>query len=328
MTAVQKLATWCVALLILAGAIATTIGFVQKRRRIVLQGAVVRKDANPQKQLPIANVQVTGIMGSTMVTAISDASGLFTLTLPRGFRHRQSVILQFRDAGYQPLDLNEYVADKLYIAAMTPLPASLEHVPDGPETTIANVRVRYTVKTTTDADVGSAVKTFEVQNTANVPCRGQHPCSPDGKWKATIASTMLDAGEGNQFRNGRVSCIAGPCPFARIEFEDLSGQGQHLNVRARAWSDTVTFLLEAEVVHPMVADIVRFSYPVLFDRAMEFSLPASAEGPSLEADLNGESIVFPLGPVLQLSWAKCAMAVNKDQTKIYRCQLNPGYSFK
>jgi hypothetical protein len=328
MTAVQKVATWCVVLLLLFGAIAATVGFLQKRRRIVLQGAIVRKDSNPQKQVPIADVQVTAIMGSTAVSAVSDPSGLFTMTLPRGFRHREPVTLQFRYAGFQPLDLHDYVADKLYIAAMTPLSAPAEHKPDTPETTIANVRVRYTVKTTTDADVGSAVKTFEVHNDGDVFCKGQHPCSPDGKWKATIASTTLDAGEGNQFRNGRVSCIAGPCPFARIEFEDLSRQGQHLNVTARAWSDTVTFLVEAEVVHPMVADIVRFSYPVLFDRAMEFSLPGSAEGPSLEAEVNGESIVFPLGPALLLSWAQCSAALNKDQTRIYRCQLKPGYQFK
>jgi hypothetical protein len=327
MTAVQKLATWCVVLLVLLGAIAASVRFVQKRRRIVLQGAVLRKDPNPQRRVPIADVQVTAIMGSTTVTAISDSSGLFSLTLPRGFRHREPVTLEFRYAGFQPLDLHDYVADKLYIADITPLPTE-ERKPDGPESTIANVRVRYTVKTTTDADVGSTVKTFEVHNDGNVLCKSQHPCSPDGKWKATIASTTLDAGDGNQFRNGRVSCIAGPCPFARIEFENLSKQGQLMNVSVRAWSDTVTFLVEAEVVHPMVADLVRLSYPVLFDRAMEFSLPGSAEGPSLEAEVNGESIVFPLGPALQLSWAQCSAAVNRDQTKIFRCQLKPGYRFK
>ena len=77
-----------------------------------------------------------------------------------------------------------------------------------------NVRVRYSVKTITEADVGSAVKTFEVANVGDVPCKGHHPCSPDGKWKAALSSASLDAGEGNEFRNARVSCIAGPCPFS------------------------------------------------------------------------------------------------------------------
>ena len=168
------------------------------------------------------------------------------------------------------------------------------HVSAGhPDIGISNVRVRYSVKATTEADVGSAVKTFEVVNTGNVLCKGNHPCSPDGKWKATLATASLDAGEGNQFRNARVSCIAGPCPFSKVEFEDLSRGGRRVNVSVRDWSDTTTFLMEAEVVHPMVSDLVRESYPVIFGRALNFSLPPLAEGPSIEAEVNGESIVFP-----------------------------------
>jgi hypothetical protein len=193
--------------------------------------------------------------------------------------------------------------------------------------TVSNVRVRYSVKTTTEADVGSAVKTFQVVNTGNVPCRGRHPCSPDGKWKAALGSASLDAGEGNEFRNARVSCIAGPCPFARVEFEGLSRSGRIINVSARNWSDTTTFLLEAEVVHPMVRDIVRESYPVVFGQALNFSLSASAEGPSIEAEINGDSIVFPIGPDLFLSWADCHVTVDRDQTIVYRCELKPGYRF-
>ena len=90
----------------------------------------------------------------------------------------------------------------------------------------------------------------------------------------------------------------------------------------------MTYLLEAEVVHPMVSDIVRRSYPVIFGRTLDFSLPALSEGPSLEAEVNGESVVFPLGPDLFLSWAQCNMALNRDQTRIYRCQLKPGYRFR
>lgn len=101
-----------------------------------------------------------------------------------------------------------------------------------------------------------------------------------------------------------------------------------MDVTARNWSDTVTFLLQAEVVHPMVSDMIRKSYPVIFGQALDFSLPATAEGPCVEAEVNGENIVFPLGPDLLLSWAHCNAGVNKDQTKIYRCQLKPGYRFR
>ena len=182
-------------------------------------------------------------------------------------------MLQFRHPDYQPLDLNEFVSDKIYIARMVPIHHDTRVSVGHPDISIANVRVRYSVKATTEADVGSAVKTFEVVNTGNVLCKGHHPCSPDGKWKAALASASLDAGEGNQFRNARVSCIAGPCPFSKVEFEDLSRGGRKVNVSVRNWSDTTTFLMEAEVVHPMVSDLVRESYPVIFGRALNFSLP-------------------------------------------------------
>jgi hypothetical protein len=85
--------------------------------------------------------------------------------------------------------------------------------------------------------------------------------------------------------------------------------------------------LEAEVYKTAVSDILRQSYPVIFERALTFTLPASAEGVSIQAELNGTTIVFPLGPALFLSWANCQALVNKDQTKLYRCELKPGFRF-
>jgi hypothetical protein len=324
----RKIATWVVSLIVVAGIIAAAVVAVRKAQPITLRGAVLSQDADPQKQLPIADVQITGINGSAVATCKSDSLGFFSLTLPKGLRRRQSVTLQFRHADYQPLDLKEFVANKIYIARMLPVHTQSHSEPEHPDVVVANVRVRYSVKTTTEADVGSAVKTFQVVNAGNVPCNGLLPCSPDGKWKASRASASLDAGEGNQFRNARVSCIAGPCPFTGVELEDLSGGGRNFNVSARNWSDTTTFLLEAEVVHPMVSDIVRESYPVIFGPALTFSLSSSAEGPSIEAEINGDSIVFPLGPELFLSWADCHVTTDKDQTKVYRCELKPGYRFR
>ena len=51
-------------------------------------------------------------------------------------------------------------------------------------------------------------------------------------------------------------------------------------VSARDWSDTTTFLLEAEVFHPMVSQVVHESYPVIFGDGLNFTLPSSAEGVS------------------------------------------------
>ena len=182
------------------------------------------------------------------------------------------MLLQFRHADYEPLDMHDFVGDKEYVAKMVPIPHETS-APNHPDITVSNVLVRYSIKTTTAANVGSVVKTFEVPNKGNVPCRKQPPCSPDGKWKASMGSASLDAGENNEFRNARTSCIAGPCPFTKIEDEDLSQGGRGLTVSARNWSDTATFLLEAEVFHPMVSDLVRTSYPVIFGQALNFTMP-------------------------------------------------------
>ncbi len=88
------------------------------------------------------------------------------------------------------------------------------------------------------------------------------------------------------------------------------------------------YLFEAEVTHTTTGDEVLRSFPAIFDRAMSFTLPPSAEGPSIEANLNGEDIVFPLGPSLGLSWATCSVEQAKDGTRLYHCLLKPGYRFR
>ena len=80
--------------------------------------------------------------------------------------------------------------------------------------------------------------------------------------------------------------------------------------------------------HPLVRDLVRETYPVIFGRALNFSLPPAAEGPSIEADLDGAPIVFPLGPELLLRWADCHVGTDKDQSRTFRCELRPGFQFR
>lgn len=296
------------------------------RKPLHLKGAVIADDADPRKRVPIADVDVTVISDVSVVTAKSDSSGLFTVQLPAPVRRGRVITLQFDHRDYRPLVLRDYVADKLYVIRMVPV-ALIAKPASRPATPVANVRVRYSIKAMTEVNIGSAVKTFQVQNKGNVPCNGQDPCSPDGKWRAAIGSASLDAGTGNEFRNARVSCIAGPCPFTRIEKDGFSKGGQKITVSARDWSDTATFLMEAEVFHPMVSEIVHESHPVIFGRALNFTLPATAEGVCIQADVSGETIIFPLGPALFLSWANCDATGNPDQTKVYRCELKPEYQF-
>jgi hypothetical protein len=77
----------------------------------------------------------------------------------------------------------------------------------------------------------------------------------------------------------------------------------------------------------MVTDIVHESHPVIFGRALNFTLPATAEGVCIQADVAGETVIFPLGPALFLSWANCDATVGRDQTTVYRCELKPEYQF-
>jgi len=323
MSSRKTTAIWTILVIGIMGAILTIVP-LYRRQAVVLRGAVVQEDRDPNKQLPLADVQITAINSLGSGNSKSNPSGFFRLTLPKGLRRRQPIILQFRHRDYQPLDLDDLIGDKLYIARMVPI-----HQDATPESgsVVSNARIRYTVKATTEANIGTVVKTFQAINIGNKPCH-QPPCSPDGKWKAAIGSLPLDAGEGNEFRNPRVSCIAGPCPFAKIELNELSQDRRHFNVSVRNWSDTATFLLEAEVVHRMTSDMVRESYPVIFGRALNFSLPAEAQGPSIEAEIDKEAIIFPLGPNLFLRWADCRSEVDKDQSKTYRCELKPGYQFR
>jgi len=318
--------TWLILVLGILGTVSTIL-LLHRRQPVTLRGAVLQQDRDPNKQSPLADVQITAINALGSGHSTSDASGFFSLTLPKGLRRRQQVVLQFRRKDYQPLDTDDFIGDKLYVARMLPIHQETSAEPHS-ESVVSNIRIRYSVKATTEADIGSAVKTFDAINMGNTPCNKRPPCSPDGKWKAAIGSLSLDAGEGNEFRNARVSCIAGPCPFTKIELDELSQDRRHFNVSVRNWSDTTTFLLEAEVVHPMNSDLVRETYPVIFGRVLNFSLPPAAEGPSIEAEIDGEAVVFPLGPDLFLRWADCHGGVDRDQSKTYRCELKPGYHFR
>jgi len=329
MTRTPKAAIWLAGLLVVAIGVGLVLPNIRRPRQISLRGGVIRQDTDPSKQIPLANVDITAVTGGLTERAKSDQTGLFAFSFPSGIGNRQPVVFRFEHPGYQPLQLNEVAEDKLYVARMMPVAAqSNAPAAGGPQQVISNVRVRYIFRSSSVADVGSAVRTFEVANTANVPCERQVLCSPDRKWKAASATVALDAGEGNEFRNVRASCIAGPCPFTRIERQTLSDDGRHLSISAMGWSDTTTFLVEAEVVRRAENDIVRESYPAIFGPSLSFTLPNSAEGPSLEAELNGQPIVFPMGPNLSLSWAQCTQAKISDQATAYRCELRPGYRFQ
>jgi len=307
---------------------------VPVRQKIPIEGAVVQHDADTEKQLPIANVVITVSDGVETVMTHSDVSGYFKLVWQKDVLFAKSLIIRFRHPSYEPLDLTVQTGKlktptELYVARMTPIPAKAVTGPRRPETVVSNIRVRYTINSRTETNVGSAVKTFQVVNKGNVPCNHQALCSPDGMWKASSASVSLDAGAGNTFGNVRASCIAGPCPFTRIDSSGFIHGGRNIHVSALDWSDTGTFLVEAEVFHNAIVSNVRELFPVHFGRTLNFTLPPTQEGVSLEAEIDGSAIVFPLSPDLNLSWATCTVRTDteKEKTAVYRCELKPGYRF-
>jgi hypothetical protein len=307
---------------------------IHVRQSLPIEGAVIQRDPDTKKQVPIADVAITASDGVTTATTRSEASGYFKLVLQKGVLSGTPIMVSFRHPSFEPLDMNVQTGRletpvELYVAAMVPIPPQTVARSSRPEIVVSNVRVRYTLNSRTESNVGSAVKTFQVVNAGNVPCNHQAPCSPDGKWKASSASESLDAGADNTFSNVRASCIAGPCPFTRIDSSGFIHGGRNISVSALNWSDTATFLMEAEVYHTAISSNVRQLYPVIFGRTFNFTLPPTQEGVSLQAEIDGSPMVFPLGPALNLSWATCTVRTDteKEKTTVYGCELKPGYRF-
>jgi hypothetical protein len=307
---------------------------ISVRQEIPVQGAVIRQDADTEKQLPIADAVIKVTDGVKTIETRSEASGYFSLVWQKNVLSENPLTLSFRHPNYEPLDLTVQTGrlktpPELYVAAMIPIPFRSVAGAGRRETVVSNIRVRYTLNSREETNVGSAVKVFQVVNKGNVPCNHQNPCSPDGMWKASSASASMDAGPDSIFGNVRASCIAGPCPFTRIDSSGFIHGGRHIQASALNWSDTATFLIEAEVFRDAIISNVRELYPVIFGRTLNFTLPPTEEGLSLQADIDGLPIVFPLSPGLNLSWAICTVRTDtqKEKTAVYRCELKPGYRF-
>jgi hypothetical protein len=318
------------------GAAVVVLRFHQwKPKLTTLQGAVIQRSDDARREAPVAGAIVTATRGNVSASTQSDTSGYFKITFPDVIWPGQTVELNVSAPEYRPLNLDlqmtfRSTSRRLIIAKLQPTTrAAVVPVSKKPPTVVSNIRIRYTVNAEEAENVGSLVRTFQVVNQGDVPCRQQSPCSPDGEWKASTGSVTLDAGLGNEFRDVRASCIAGPCPFTRINRGGWEHGGRTIVVTATDWSDTATFLLEAEVFHTAIASNVRESYPVIFDRTVNFTLPPTQEGVSIEAEINGEQMVFPVGPDVYLDWAACTVrdSRNGDKSTVYRCALKPGYAF-
>jgi hypothetical protein len=321
---------WIVVAVLAAAGVFAGMVIRQIRMPIVLRGAIVRASNDVTQQSPITGVEVTAADDLARAGSTSDFSGYFALRLQPWVTKRSTITLHFRDPDYQPLDVTAVAGDKLFVVRLKSVKPALEPGDDDdhPEVTIGNVVIRYSIQTTSSTNIGSAVKIFQVTNVGNVPCNHAHVCSPDGKWKAATGEATLDAGTGNEFRDARLSCIAGPCPFTKVDSDNLSSGMRTISVAIRDWSDSTTFVLQAEVFRVEVDELVRQYYPTIIGRTVNFSLPAGASGLTVEAEMNGTNIEFALGPQAVLSWADCDVSQGRDHVSAYRCELKPWCRFR
>jgi hypothetical protein len=299
-----------------------------KPHSITLNGAVVVNESDPIGQSPVGGATVALEDDLTTDPTTSAFSGYFSLRLPPTVVEGQLVTLQVRHPEYRPIEVQVPAGDQIQIIRLSPTHTERPLPSERPRIELSNLIVRYTVQARTATNIGSGAKMFAVENAGNVPCEGHSPCSPDGRWKAAIGGVTLDAGPDNEFRNPRLSCIAGPCPFTQVDSDRFSRGGRLISATVRGWSDTTTFVLEAEVFHPEITATSQHAYPTILGRRLNFSLPAAAESVTIEAEVGGEDIVFPVGPTASLSWATCEVRSERDQTRMFRCELKPEYEFK
>ncbi|MGC2400694.1 MAG: hypothetical protein WA510_12960 [Acidobacteriaceae bacterium] len=311
---------------------------IADRLSVPIEGAVLQREADPNKQLPISDVTITASDGARSAVTQSDASGYFKLVLTKRVLSDLPITVRFSHPHYEPAEISVATGrfetpSELHVVAMVPVAPARVQKASAPSTrplsVVSDIRVRYTINNRSDSNVGSTTKTFQVANQGDVPCDHRSPCSPDGKWKAASKTVTLDAGPNSSYGNVSASCIAGPCPFTRIDSSGFVHGGRHISITALNWSNTATFLLEAEVYHTAINAEVRELYPVIFGETLNFTLPPTQEGVSLEADIDGSPMVFPLGPNLSLSWAACSVRTGQQEagTAVYRCELKPGFRF-
>ncbi len=302
---------------------------------LIVQGVLLRQDEDVRRQQPVAQAQVTLQSGRTSVTAETDSQGYFHIPLRKVILPGAKLYFHFSHDHYQSFTEQVSVGlrsarNPLYVFHMRELPTQPSDGNPGTHITkITNIRIRYVENATSESNIGSITQIFEARNAGSLPCNGHEPCSPDGRWKTAVGQASLDAGVGNTFRQVRVSCIAGPCPFTRIDDSGYKNGGQKISVSALDWSETATFLIEAEVYRTSLNSSVHHLFPVFFGQTLNFTLPANEEGVSIEAELDGTLMVFPLGPDINTSWTSCTLRQSQttDRTRVYHCELKSGFAF-
>src|ERR1700761_3537671 len=163
---------------------------ISDRLSILIEGAVIQHDADPNRQLPISDVLVTASDGTRTATGQTDASGYYKLVLTKRVLSELPITVTFQHAGYEPGEITIptarfQTANELHVVALEPIgpprvqKASTSVPATKPPMVVSDIRVRYTVNNRSENNVGSATRTFEVVNKGDIPCEQKSLCSPD-----------------------------------------------------------------------------------------------------------------------------------------------------
>ena len=224
-----------------------------------LEGAVIHSAKDTHKQEPVADATITVSHGLVSTTTRSDASGYFRITFPQVIWPGEILSITITHPNYHPLSFEWHIVfrsslRRLMISELKPMATPPAPVSGKPPTVISDIRIRYTVAAPSEINIGSAVRTFQVVNQGNVPCNHQGPCSPNGAWKAATTPSPWMPAWATNIAMFAPRASPGPCPFTRIR---TRAQGRTIVATAEDWSDTATFLLEAEVFHTSIDSSVR-----------------------------------------------------------------------
>src|ERR1700742_4716512 len=119
---------------------AQRLRLVSERLTVPIEGAVIQRDVDSKKELPIADVVIAASDGVRSAATRSDAAGYFKLVLHKRVLSDLPIKLTFRHPRYQPLDLTGKTGrleppSQFYIAAMVPIVPPVV-VPAGPKSPV------------------------------------------------------------------------------------------------------------------------------------------------------------------------------------------------
>src|ERR1039458_3927487 len=100
----KKIIVWTVSVVVVVAAVVALSLSLNRwfPRSMRIQGAVIRKDDDARKELPIPDALVSVSDGKTTASTQSDGRGYFRLTFPRRVWKGQTLQLSFRHSDYKP----------------------------------------------------------------------------------------------------------------------------------------------------------------------------------------------------------------------------------